>query len=73
MDPDTRLPRIEDHDAPWEAFQLALKRAGFHLQPIQFECSKTLSRMECPLVLLVASRDADALRKFCMPLAGDEL
>lgn len=64
VDPTTRLPRLEDHDSPWEQFKEALQATGFHIQHIEFVCSRAVSSAECPLVLLAASRNANVLHIF---------
>ena len=67
LDPVTRLPRLEEHDSPWQHFQDCLQLAGFHLKPVLFD-SGDLDCADSPLVLLAASRAADALATFLLPL-----
>ena len=67
IDPVTRLPRLEEHDSPWQHFQDSLQKAGFHLRPISFE-PDSATCPDPPLALLAACQCAAALATFCAPL-----
>lgn len=68
VDPKTRLPRLEDHDLPWQSFQNGLRNAGFHIQPLDAFRPREFQETDPPLVLLAAGRNRNALASFCQPL-----
>lgn len=61
LDPQTKLPRLEDTDEPYEAFLAACRRAGLHVRVLSSR--ETCSNVDTdPMLLLAVGRAEEAVR-----------